>query len=350
MDTLEIIRMLIENGGDYKKAYLEANSNLSIEDRKNVSRIYDNLDFIDLYGKRIAFLSIDKKKYNDLSSLGINNFEKYIRLLQEIDGIELAFGVVEQGSKSKVKIYFMKPDSSKLSSLDLDELASKFGMIKNSILFAECEYSLPRGKGLASLINNILEELKREIKPLESLGEIDKASIDRRLKEIFVSTNFLSKDIKTEDIRKIMSFVNDGANYSVIYSNKIPLNIFLMRENELVRRIKPLDDEFAEIFISNKDYNMIAARYGVDDKDILSCIALFDDIDVLRAKISIETDHGMKKAMKTFEENMSARRLLNSAIVAGNDMGIRAEEIKKARQTIFSRLKKLSSKESEITQ
>ena len=92
MDTLEIIRMLIENGGDYKKAYLEANPNLSIEDRKNVSRIYDNLDFIDLYGKRIAFLSIDKKKYNDLSSLGINNFEKYIRLLQEIDGIEQTSG------------------------------------------------------------------------------------------------------------------------------------------------------------------------------------------------------------------------------------------------------------------
>ena len=122
-----------------------------------------------------------------------------------------------------------------------------------------------------------------------------------------------------------------------------------MRENELTKKIKPLDDEFTEIFIPNEEYNIISARYGVTDKDILSCITLFNDIDILRAKISIETNHGVKKILKTFEENMSAKRLLNSAIIAGNDIKIREGEIKEAKQSIFSRLKKLASKESEIS-
>lgn len=350
VETLERIRMLIENGGDYKKAYLEANPKLSIEDRKKISRIYDNLDFIDLFGKRIAFLTIDKKKYNELNNLGIIDIESYIRRLQQIGDVELAFAIVEEGLKSKVKIYFMKPDDSKLSSLDLDELASKFGIIKSSLLFAECEYSLPKGKGLVNLLNNILEEIKVEIKLHGEVKETELTNIDKRLRDKLSSTNFLSKDVKPEDIRKIISLVDSGANYSIIYTSKVPLNIFLMRENELVNRVKPLDEEFAEIFLSNKDYNMITARYGVNDKDILSCITIFDDVDVIRAKISIETNHGMKKSMKTFEENMSARRLINSAIVAGNDMKVRADEIEKAKQMIFSKLKKLSSKESETIQ
>lgn len=349
-DTLEIVSMLIENGGDYKRAFLQANAKLSIDDRKKASRIYDNMDFVDLFGYRVAFLSIDKKKYNELISSGTIDIERYIIRLQEIDSVELAFALVEEGSKSKVKIYFMKPEGSKLSNLDLDELAYKFGMVRSSLLFAECEYSIPRGKNLASLLNRVLEEIKGQVKSYEDCRDYEQTNVDKRLREVFTSTNFLSKGVKPEDIRKVVSYVKDGGNYSAIYGNKIPLNLFLMRENELINRVKCLDDEFSEIFLSRKDYNLIAARYGVSDKDILSCITLFDDISVLRAKISIETDHGIKKVLKTFEENMSAKRLLNSAIVAGNNMKVRSDEIKSARQTIFSKLRKLSSKESEITQ
>ena len=349
--VLEIVSMLIENGGDYKKAYLEANPKLSIDERKKVSRIYDNLDFVDLgEGKRVAFLTINRKKYKDLISYGITDIEKYIRFLQEIDGIELAFAIVKDTSKSKVKLYFMKPDESKLSALDLDDLASRFGLVRSSLLYAECEYSIPRGKSLANLFNRVLEEIKGQVKLLNIERNSDSTNADKRLKELLKSTNYLSKGIKPEDLRKIASLISAGANYSAVYGNKIPLNLFLMRENELTKRIKPLDDEFAEIFIPNEEYNIISARYGVTDKDILSCITLFNDIDILRAKISIETNHGVKKVLKTFEENMSAKRLLNSAIIAGNDMKVRSDEIKSARQTIFSKLRKLSSKESEITQ
>ena len=349
-DTLEIVSMLMENDGNYAKAYKDANKKVSLENRKVASKIFSNIDFLDLPNKkRIAFLSIDKKKAKQLKASGIDDFEKYIRKVQEIDGIDLAFAVVEHEGKKGCKIYFMKTVNNSLGDIELEDISSKFGLVKGSNTWAECEYVLGRGKTIASLINRILEEAKDQSKNATQRVDFFHDDSDKKLKEILTTTNYFSRNVTTEDLRRAAESIRKGANYSVVYNKKIPLNLFLLREEELVRKSVITDEESASIFLSNSELNMLKARYGVSDDDILSCISLFDDVDVLGAEISIDTNEGVKKSSKVFEEDLAAKRLLNSAIIAGNNMKIKADDIKKAKQSIFSRLRR-KSKETEITQ
>lgn len=349
-DTFEIVSMLMENGGDYDKAYKEANRKVPFESRKIASRIFDNIDFLDLpNNKRIAFLNIDKKKAKRLRDLGIDDFESYIRKLGKIDGIDLAFAVVENDSKSNCKIYFMSTTKKDESNIELEDISSKFGLVKGSSTWAECVYTLGRGRSLANLMNRILEEIKEQEKKTTSAVDFSSSVSDQRLKEIIGSTNCFSRNVTPNDLRKAAICIENGADNSLLYNDKLPLNLFLLREEELIKRATISDDGTAQISLSKEELDLIKARYGVSEDEILSCISLFDNVDVAEAKISIETEEGVKSSSKTFEESSSARRLLTSAIVAGNNMKIKSDDINKAKQSIFSRLRK-KLQETEITQ
>lgn len=339
-NVLEIVGMLMENGGDYQRAYDEANRKLSVGERITVSEIFRDIDFETLdNGKRIIYVTLDKETRKKLEDAGITDLKQYVQKLQEIEDADIAFTVVEKqpekGKGHAFDIFFMKADSRE--QIDLEELASKFGIIRGTKNFAECEYSIPRNRGVSNLIVQVLDEIREQYeKNTQRVQSTEETNHDRVLNGILERTVGLSQNVASEDFRKVANLIREGADYSRIYRDSIPLRIFLLREG-LIRsaNLQITEDNNAEISLTKKDVDRIKARYAVTDEEILECISIFADTTAERADIRIASGSGLKAATEISQRVTQTKKLIKSAVVAAKNLRLRRINIERAGNMIL---------------
>ena len=172
---------------------------------------------------------------------------------------------------------------------------------------------------------------------------------DRLLSEIIERTIGLSQKVSSDDLRKVAGLVRDGADYSCIYGVKILMRIFLLREEILRSSDLHFDeDNNPKINLSKTAVDKIKARYGVSDQEILSCISVFSDTNAERADIRITSEEGTKVASNLSEQVARTKRMIKSAVGAGQDLRIRGANIKRVKDNIWNMIKGEKSQGYEI--
>ena len=273
-NSLSNFDMLLKNGADYE-LIKECNSyKTPLSQQVGLSKILLNTKHVELpNGLNLNYLALNNKTSTYLASkYGLNHVEKKIFSLGNIENACANMVVAE----NELGIHSFEFRGTPYGNPNVQKIAAEHGG-GGHYSASGCNVESTQNNSIVA--DEMFEELKTScLEQTKGYNPIEFDEKDKQLKELLDYTDRFSKNLDSDVLNRIQELKNSGANYQLIYDEKVPFKEFMLK-NEIFSRVPDnqlgLDD--ITIDITKNDLKELNEKYNLDlsESDLLNYINVF---------------------------------------------------------------------------